>query len=92
MRNVDYTNFPDNPAANTAHDVYRVRLDGTEMTRISAPGPITIVPDWVGNEIVHMQMSDLTTPPWAGAVIRSSAGVELWRFIDVNVPKWIPSN
>ena len=91
MRNVDYTNFSDNPDANTAQDLYRIRVDGTGLTRISSLGLISMVPDWMGTEVVYLQASDRTTPPWAGAVIRSSAGVELQRFNGVNVPKWIPA-
>lgn len=89
MRNPDYHNFPNDPNANTAQDIYKVRMDGSELTRLSSPGPIAILPDWKGTEILHMQMSDLTTPPWGGMVVRDPSGAELRRITEVNMPKWI---
>ncbi len=90
MRNPDFVNFPDDPNANTAHDIYRIKTDGTGLTRVTEPGPISILPDWKEKEILYMHMSDRTTPPWGGMIVRSVEGVELRRVNDVNMPKWIP--
>lgn len=90
MRNPNFHNFPNDPHANTAQDIYRIRLDGTGLQRITEPGPISILPDWKGAEIIHMHMSDQTTPPWGGMITRTPEGTEIRRVSDVNMPKYIP--
>ncbi len=44
--NPDFKNFPNNPLANTAHDLYVINLDGTGLRRVTQPGPISVVPNW----------------------------------------------
>lgn len=51
-------NFPDNPAANTAHDIWTVKLDGTDKRRMTQPGPISIIPDWNGGTILYQEISE----------------------------------
>lgn len=82
-------NFPDIPAANTAHDLYSVALDGSALTRLTAPGPIAIVPHWQGSEIVYLELSDsddylgisvispLATDQ-SGRRIRQGGGIARW--------------
>jgi Tol biopolymer transport system component len=51
-------NFPDQPAANTAHDIWMVALDGSGLTRLTPPGPISIAPDWRGDLVLYMELND----------------------------------
>lgn len=51
-------NFPDLPEANTAHDLYSIGLDGSGFTRLTRPGPISIVPHWKGERIVYLELND----------------------------------
>lgn len=90
MLNPDYKNFPDNPAANTAQDIYRVRLDGTQLTRVTEPGPISMVPSWKGSRIVFLQASSLTTPAYCRLVIANPDGGNQTFISDANIGKWIP--
>lgn len=53
-------NFPADPNANTAHDIYSINLDGTDLRRLSMPGPISIIPDWKDNLIVYTDIGDFT--------------------------------
>ncbi len=51
-------NFPELPEANTAHDVHSVTFDGSDTTRLTSPGPISIVPHWKGTRIVYLELND----------------------------------
>src|SRR5688500_10944089 len=51
-------NFPDNPAANTAHDIWQIGIDGIGLRRLTRPGPISIAPDWKGNVILYLDNSE----------------------------------
>lgn len=90
MLNPDFHNFPNDPQINTAQDIYRVKLNGTGLLRITAPGPISILPDWKGTKVIHMRMSDQTTPPWSGMIIMNPDGGAPMQINDVNMPKFIP--
>jgi Tol biopolymer transport system component len=90
MVNPNAHNFP--ATVNTAHDLWRVRLDGSELTRITAPGPISIIPDWVGTKIVYLLLQDNPepTPDFFGAVIMNADGSNAVRINgDSNIPKFI---
>lgn len=56
--NPDYVNFPAGPK--TAHDIYTINIDGTGLTRLTLPGPISIVPSWSWSTglIVFTQLYD----------------------------------
>ena len=89
--NPDYKNFRSDPNANTAHDLYRVRLDGSRLTRITKPGPISIIPDWVGDQIVFLMLSDQQRPPFMGVAVINSDGTGLRQINPrANIAKWIP--
>jgi Tol biopolymer transport system component len=84
-------NFPDNPAANTAHDLWQTSLDGTELRRLTRPGPISIAPDWKNNTILYLDISERDR--YAGVSLIDPAGTEqLPRRINsgANIAKWIP--
>jgi Tol biopolymer transport system component len=84
-------NFPDNPDANTAHDLYRTRIDGSGLTRLTKPGHISITPDWRDDAILFLDISEkeryagLSTvspdkPDQVPQLLRDGA----------NIGKWIP--
>jgi len=90
IANPDHHNFPE--MVNTAHDLWRLRLDGTPPTRITAPGPISIIPDWVGTKIVYLLLEDNPegTPDFFGAVVMNADGSNPVRISgDSNIPKFI---
>lgn len=58
-------NFPQNPGANTAHDIWQMNLDGSGATRLTRPGPISIAPDWKGDTILYLEISE--SDRYAGA-------------------------
>lgn len=90
MHNPDYHNFPEIPGANTAHDIYRINIDGTGLTRLTAVGPISMIPDWKGTKIIYHFGSSYEVPPWTGMVIMNQDGTLPVRLNDVSSPKWIP--
>lgn len=84
-------NFPDNPAANTAHDIYSVSMDGTGLARLTRPGPISIIPDWRDDSILYLELND--EGDYLGASMVSANGIEQAPRrigLGANVPKWIP--
>jgi len=90
ISNPDHHNFP--AMVNAAHDLWRLRLDGTPPTRITAPGPISIIPDWVGTKIVYLLLQDNAepTPDFFGAVVMNADGSNAVRINgDSNIPKFI---
>ena len=90
--NPEYKNFPNNPNANTAHDILSVRLDGSGLRRLTEPGPISVIPDWKGSKILHLLMTDRESPPFYGVVVMSDDGTHAVRIKgDANIAKWIPS-
>ncbi len=84
--------FPDNPLANTAHDIITADLSnsGSESV-ITLPGPISITPDWSEDKILYLEITDKTTPPHAGLALINSDGTG-YRLIHngANIGKWIP--
>ena len=84
-------NFPQNPDANTAHDIWRVRTDGTDARRLTRPGPISITPDWKGEEVLFLHISE--TEPYAGLAIIHAEDVDqnpVRLGSGPNIAKWIP--
>jgi hypothetical protein len=89
--NPEYKNFRSDPNANTAHDIYRIRLDGSRLTRITEPGPICVVPDWMGNQVLFLLLTDRERPPFHGVAVINSDGTGLRRINSrANIAKWIP--
>lgn len=84
-------NFPNNPDANTAHDIYQARLDGSGLTRLTAPGHISIIPDWQGDEILFLDISEKEA--YAGlSMVRPGVADQRPTLIKLgaNIGKWIP--
>lgn len=82
-------NFPDVPSANTAHDLWSVALDGSGLVRLTAPGPISIVPHWMGSQILYLELNDAAgyrglslispfQPEQVGTRIREGGGIARW--------------
>jgi Tol biopolymer transport system component len=72
--NPDFKNFPDNPSANTAHDLYVINLDGQGLRRVTRPGPISILPNWKDNLILYSEINE--TAQYAGISVVSDQGTE----------------
>lgn len=84
-------NFPDNPDANTAHDIYRANIDGSNLTRLTQPGHISIAPDWARGKVLLLDISEKERA--AGlAVMNPVTPDQKPRLIDndANIGKWIP--
>ena len=84
-------NFSNNPAANTAHDIWTVNLDGSGLMRITKPGSISIIPDWRGESVVYTEVSE--KDGYAGASIVNSNDSEQTPKrirLGANSSKWIP--
>ena len=84
-------NFPENPAANTAHDIFEIGLNGAGLRRLTRPGPISIAPDWKGSTILYLDIRE--TDRYAGVSLIDAHVLEQTpRRIKpgMNIAKWIP--
>ncbi len=84
-------NFPNIPAANTAHDIWEMNLDGSEARRLTRPGPISIAPDWKNNSILYLEISEASR--WSGiALVGPDESEQVQRRVKegANIGKWIP--
>lgn len=85
-------NWPGVGGLNTAHDIAVANVDGTgSLLRLTEPGSISIIPNWQGDRIVYMEMSD--TDDWWGASIVNDhdpdqAPLRIKQY--AVTPKWIP--
>ncbi|MCI0525675.1 MAG: hypothetical protein L0Y75_10470, partial [Acidobacteria bacterium] len=89
--NPDFKNFPNNPLANTAHDLYVINLDGTGLRRVTRPGPISVLPNWKDNLILYTEINEAAQ--YAGISIVSDQGTDqLPERIRSGpwAPNWIP--
>lgn len=89
--NPAFKNFPSNPAANTAHDIYVVNLDGRDLRRLTQPGPISIIPNWRDNLILYTEINE--SGQFLGASTVRDSGIDQTPTRvrrDVNAPNWIP--
>jgi hypothetical protein len=84
-------NYADGP--DTALDLWTVVLDGTGLKRLTAPGPISMIPDWQpnGNLILYTEASE--HDGYAGMAIVNADGpdqtpTQFRR--DMSAAKWIP--
>ena len=84
-------NFPDHPAANTAHDIYRIDVNGSGLTRLTAPGPISITPHWKADRLLYLELNDATDylgvstidplrANQGGTRMRRGAGIARWMY------------
>jgi hypothetical protein len=88
--NPAFKNFREKPDANTAHDLYTINIDGTGLTRITQPGPISIAPDWRQDFILYFEATDRENPPYVGiAMIRPDGTGHRRLKGNTNLPKWI---
>lgn len=89
--NPKFHNFRNDPNADTAHDLISVAVDGSDEKRLTEPGPISIIPDWVGNKILYLELTDQESPAFHGIVVMDSDGRNGRRIkSDANIAKWIP--
>ncbi len=89
--NPNFTNFPSDPNANTAHDLYIINIDGSGLTRVTPPGPISIIPDWKGNWILYLELTDKTDPPYRGiSLIHPDGSGHQHIKNNANIAKFIP--
>ncbi len=84
-------NFPDNPIANTAHDLYSLQLDSKELRRLTVPGPVSIIPNLKGNMVLYTEINEKAK--YAGASLiflnRTDQTPKRIKF-GANSPRWIP--
>jgi len=89
MVNRDFKNWPDNELMNTAHDIWVVNTDGSNLTRVTQPGPISIIPSWKDDWIVFVELNQKDN--YRGASIIKSDGTGYGRIKEgASTPKWIP--
>jgi len=89
--NPKFKNFSNRSDANTAHDIYSINIDGTGLTRITKPGPISVAPDWHDDLILYLELTDREKPPYLGlAVIRPDGTGHRRIKANTNIGKWIP--
>lgn len=84
--------FPNNPWANTAHDILRSNIsDSKDFFVVTESGPISIAPDWKGDKILYLEITDKTDPPHAGLAVINPDGTG-YKLIKngANIGKWIP--
>ena len=84
--------FPNDPNANTAHDILWVNIhNSSDVFVVTKPGPISIIPDWRGNKILFLEITDKTTPPHSGIATINPDGTG-YQLINgsANIGKWIP--
>ena len=83
--------FPNDPWANTAHDILKLNLNTNELFIVTEPGPISIAPDWAHDKILFLDINDKTVPPHAGLAIINPDGTG-YKLIKngSNIGKWIP--
>lgn len=85
-------NFPQNPAANTAHDLYSYDLNTKELRRLTVPGPISIVPNLSKDDtILYTEINEKEN--YAGTALVSLNGTDQTpKRIKSggSAPRWIP--
>lgn len=82
-------NWPAIPGLNTAYDIWIANLDGTQLQRITTPGPISIIPDWKDNLIVFTELSERDNYRGASLINADGSGYKKIKE-GANSPKWIP--
>jgi len=88
--NPKFHNFRKDPNANTAHDLISVAVDGSDERRVTKPGPISVIPDWVNNKVLYLELTDQEKPAFHGIVVMDDDGSNRRRVnADANIAKWI---
>lgn len=88
--NSDVTpNFAENADANTAHDLWIVNMDGSNLTRLTQIGPISIVPDWKDDIVVYFEASEKDNYIGASVINIDGSGHKRIK-MGAGLPKWIP--
>ncbi|MEO5740633.1 MAG: hypothetical protein ABIS29_08575 [Vicinamibacterales bacterium] len=74
----------------SVHDP-EISPDGSGLTRVTKPGPIAIVPDWVGDQVLFLLLTDQERPSFKGIAVVNSDGTGLRKINShANIAKWIP--
>ena len=91
--NPNFHNFPHDGNANTAHDITRIDIRGAGPSiKLSAPGPISIIPDWKDQKILYLELTDQENPHYLGLTTMNVDGSQKIRIKPhANIGKWIPS-
>ena len=88
--NPDFHNFRSDPNANTAHDIWVIGTDGSGLRRITKPGPISVIPDWIDSKILFLELTD-RGGVYRGISVVNPDGSGYRRLRDdANIAKWIP--
>jgi Tol biopolymer transport system component len=87
MENPRHKNYPNISGLNTAHDLYVVNIDGSGLRRLTAEGPISIIPDWQGNEIVYTEINEAEDYRGISVVRQDDTGKR--RLGPGNAAKWL---
>ena len=88
--NPEFHNFRGDPNANTAHDLWVIGTGGSGLRRVTQPGPISVIPDWVGSKILFLELTD-RGGVYRGLSIVNADGSGYRRLRgDANIAKWIP--
>jgi Tol biopolymer transport system component len=89
--NSQYRNFRSDPNANTAHDLWVINIDGSGLTRLTPPGPISIVPSWKRGKILYLELTDQGGSIYRGVSVMNSDGSGRKRICEgANIARWIP--
>jgi Tol biopolymer transport system component len=70
--NSRFANFPDIPGLNTAHDIFVIDVAGTNLRRVTPEGAVQILPDWRGDTLLYMEMSERDR--FVGLVLSDAGG------------------
>lgn len=84
-------NFANDKDPGTAHDLWSINLNGTDLRRLTAPGPISIVPNVHANKVVYTELSE--QDGYAGAsVVNLDGRDQLPRHLYQGgaAAKWVP--
>jgi hypothetical protein len=84
--------FPNDPLANTAHDILRINIENPErIFVVTKPGSISIAPDWFQERILFLEINDKTKPPFSGLATIKPDGTDYNLIREgANIGKWIP--
>lgn len=87
--NPAFKNWPDRPGLNTAHDLWVVNLDGSDLKRVTPPGAISIIPNWLGEWIVYCELNEQENYMGMALIRPDGTGKKRLR-PGFGFAKWIP--
>jgi len=80
------TNFRNFPSSiKTAHNLWVIGLDGGGLSRLTEPGPVSIIPDWHNNRILYTEYSE--KDQYIGLVLMNPDGTGKKR-LETNLDLW----